>query len=119
MDGAGQSLPGHRRAGEFQFHNDGHDTPFYLRANHRRGLRRLVSARCARFRVEYGMGRGLRIVVVVFGPVDDSAALARPLARSYERGATLFGSLVGHIIYGLIVGLVYAALDKLWVGFFR
>ena len=38
---------------------------------------------------------------------------------SYERGATLFGSLVGHIIYGLIVGLVYAALDKLWVGFFR
>src|SRR5215471_618380 len=34
----------------------------------------------------------------------------------------LFGSLVGHIIYGLIVGLVYPAVDKLWIlwiGFFR
>jgi uncharacterized membrane protein YagU involved in acid resistance len=37
---------------------------------------------------------------------------------SYERGAALFGSLVGHIIYGLLLGLVYAALDRLWVGFF-
>jgi hypothetical protein len=31
----------------------------------------------------------------------------------------LFGSLVGHIIYGVIVGIVYAAIDKLWVGFFK
>ena len=38
---------------------------------------------------------------------------------SYQRGGMLFGSLVGHIIYGLIVGLIYAALDKLWVGFFK
>src|SRR5215467_2188618 len=38
---------------------------------------------------------------------------------SYQRGSMLFGSLVGHIIYGLIVGLVYAALDKLWLGFFK
>jgi len=38
---------------------------------------------------------------------------------SYERGGMLFGSLVGHIIYGLIVGLIYAALDKLWIGFFK
>ncbi len=37
---------------------------------------------------------------------------------SYERGAALFGSLVGHVIYGLLVGLIYAALDRLWVGFF-
>ncbi len=37
---------------------------------------------------------------------------------SYQRGSALFGSLVGHIIYGLIAGLVYAALDRLWVGFF-
>jgi len=37
---------------------------------------------------------------------------------SYERGASLFGSLVGHIIYGLLLGLVYAAVDRLWVGFF-
>ena len=35
------------------------------------------------------------------------------------RGGELFGSLVGHAIYGLLVGLVYAALDRLWVGFFH
>ncbi len=38
---------------------------------------------------------------------------------SYERGAALFGSLVGHVIYGLLLGLIYAALDRLWVGFFH
>jgi len=37
---------------------------------------------------------------------------------SYQQGGELFGSLVGHVIYGLLLGLVYAALDKLWVGFF-
>src|SRR5215510_16553704 len=36
---------------------------------------------------------------------------------SYERGGALFGSFVGHVIYGLIVGLIYSALDRLWVGF--
>ena len=43
--------------------------------------------------------------------------LGRPLDWSYQHGGELFGSLVGHIIYGLIVGLVYATLDRLWVGF--
>ena len=38
---------------------------------------------------------------------------------SYGRGRALFGSLVGHIIYGLIVGLIYGALDRLWVGLTR
>lgn len=37
---------------------------------------------------------------------------------SYQQGAALFGSLVGHLIYGAIAGLIYAALDRLWVGFF-
>jgi uncharacterized membrane protein YagU involved in acid resistance len=41
-----------------------------------------------------------------------------PLDWSYERGSALFGSLVGHVVYGLIVGLIYAAADRLWVGFF-
>jgi uncharacterized membrane protein YagU involved in acid resistance len=40
-----------------------------------------------------------------------------PLDWSYMRGSALFGSLVGHIVYGLILGLIYAALDRLWVGF--
>ena len=42
----------------------------------------------------------------------------KPLDWSYTRGAALFGSLVGHIIYGMLLGIVYAALDRLWVGFF-
>ena len=41
-----------------------------------------------------------------------------PLDWSYERGSALFGSLVGHIVYGLLLGLIYTALDRLWVGFF-
>jgi uncharacterized membrane protein YagU involved in acid resistance len=44
--------------------------------------------------------------------------LGNSLDWSYTRGNALFGSLVGHIIYGLIVGLVYASVDRLWVGFF-
>lgn len=35
------------------------------------------------------------------------------------QGSALFGSLVGHIIYGVLVGLVYALLDRLWIGFFH
>ncbi len=38
---------------------------------------------------------------------------------SAGRGGELFGSLVGHVVYGLLLGLVYAALDRLWVGFFH
>jgi len=41
-----------------------------------------------------------------------------PINWSYEQGRALFGSLVGHVIYGLLVGVIYAAVDRLWVGFF-
>ena len=34
---------------------------------------------------------------------------------SAHRGSELFGSLVGHIIYGLILGVVYAIVDRVWV----
>lgn len=37
---------------------------------------------------------------------------------TYQHASTLFGSLVGHVIYGLLLGVIYAALDRLWVGFF-
>lgn len=36
-----------------------------------------------------------------------------------ERGRQLFGSLIGYVIYGLLVGLVYAAIVRLWLGFFH
>jgi uncharacterized membrane protein YagU involved in acid resistance len=38
---------------------------------------------------------------------------------SYQHGAELFGSLIGHIVYGVIVGVIYAFFDKLWLGFFK
>jgi uncharacterized membrane protein YagU involved in acid resistance len=44
-----------------------------------------------------------------------------PLDWSYQHAgsALLFGSLVGHAIYGLLLGLIYAVLNRLWVGFFH
>ncbi|MBI3800317.1 MAG: hypothetical protein HY268_25500 [Deltaproteobacteria bacterium] len=42
----------------------------------------------------------------------------KPLNWSSAYGAELFGSLVGHVVYGVLVGLIYALLDSLWVGFF-
>ena len=45
--------------------------------------------------------------------------LNQPLNWSADRGGQLFGSLVGHVIYGLLVGLIYATLDRLWLAFFH
>jgi hypothetical protein len=42
----------------------------------------------------------------------------KPIDWSWQSGAALFGSLVGHIIYGLLAGLVYGFVDRLWVRFF-
>jgi uncharacterized membrane protein YagU involved in acid resistance len=42
----------------------------------------------------------------------------RPLDWSSSHASDLFGSLIGHIVYGVIVGLLYAAVDRLWVRFF-
>lgn len=44
--------------------------------------------------------------------------LGQPLNWSNEHASELFGSLIGHIIYGLIVGLLYAAVDSAWLRFF-
>jgi uncharacterized membrane protein YagU involved in acid resistance len=66
-----------------------------------------------------GWGLGYGILWWFLGPLT-----IKPLWQgvrpdwSYQHAADLFGSLVGHIIYGLIVGVLYAAGDKLWVGFF-
>jgi len=42
----------------------------------------------------------------------------RPVDWSIGHASELFGSLVGHIVYGVIVGLLYAAVDRLWLRFF-
>jgi len=41
-----------------------------------------------------------------------------PLDWSTEQGSAVFGSLVGHILYGLILGVAYATIDKIWVRLF-
>lgn len=37
---------------------------------------------------------------------------------SAENGSALFGAVVGHILYGLILGIVYATADKAWLRLF-
>lgn len=41
-----------------------------------------------------------------------------PLDWSADQGSALFGSLVGHIVYGLILGVIYAAIDRAWLRLF-
>jgi uncharacterized membrane protein YagU involved in acid resistance len=66
-----------------------------------------------------GWGVGYGILWWFLGPLTIMPIWqGNALDWSYERGSALFGSLVGHIVYGLIVGLIYAAADRLWVGFF-
>lgn len=38
---------------------------------------------------------------------------------SFAHAASLFGSLVGHIVYGLVVGLLYATVAGLWIWLFE
>jgi hypothetical protein len=45
-------------------------------------------------------------------------AAHRPLDWSADQGAAVFGSVVGHILYGLILGITYATLDRFWVRLF-
>jgi uncharacterized membrane protein YagU involved in acid resistance len=42
----------------------------------------------------------------------------RSLDWSYQHGQELYGSLVGHIVYGLIVGVIYATADRFWMALF-
>jgi hypothetical protein len=64
-----------------------------------------------------GWGLGYGILWWFVGPLTVMPLwLGQPLDWSWERGAALFGSLVGHIVYGLLAGLIYAAVDRLWVG---
>lgn len=44
--------------------------------------------------------------------------LRQPLDWSSGRASDQFGTLIGHIIYGLIVGVLYAAVDRVLVRFF-
>jgi len=66
-----------------------------------------------------GWGLGFGIFLWFFGPLTIFPIIGRqPLDWSAEQGTALFGSLVGYIIYGFILGTVYAFLDRIWVRLF-
>jgi uncharacterized membrane protein YagU involved in acid resistance len=71
----------------------------------------------------YGSSLGWGLAYGMFwwflGPLTLLPVLqARPIDWSAERATALFGSLIGHIIYGLLVGVIYGLVNRLWLGFF-
>jgi hypothetical protein len=44
--------------------------------------------------------------------------LHRPVDWSHMHASVFFGSFIGHAVYGILLGLIYAWLNRLWVGFF-
>ena len=66
-----------------------------------------------------GWGLGFGIFLWFFGPLTTFPLVSgQPLDWSADQGSALFGSLVGYIIYGFILGTVYAFLDQVWVRLF-
>jgi hypothetical protein len=66
-----------------------------------------------------GWGVGYATLWWFLGPLTIFPLLSRtPLDWSSEGGSAMFGALVGHILYGLILGVSYATLDKIWVRLF-
>jgi len=66
-----------------------------------------------------GWGLGFGIFLWFFGPLTVFPIVCRqPLDWSAEQGTALFGSLVGYITYGFILGTIYAFLDRIWVRLF-
>jgi hypothetical protein len=63
-----------------------------------------------------GWGLGYGILWWFLGQLALLPALGgQRLDWSADNGSQLFGALVGHILYGLILGAVYASLDRVWV----
>jgi len=49
------------------------------------------------------------------GPLTILPALTHhPIDWSASHASTIFGSLIGHVVYGLIVGVIYAVVDRAW-----
>jgi uncharacterized membrane protein YagU involved in acid resistance len=66
-----------------------------------------------------GWGLGYAMLWWFLGQLTMLPVLSgKPIDWSADRGSQLFGSLVGHIIYGLILGVIYAGFDRFWVRLF-
>lgn len=64
-------------------------------------------------------GVGYAILWWFLGPLTVLPLLSRaPLDWSAANASAVFGALVGHILYGLILGVSYATIDKVWVRLF-
>lgn len=63
-----------------------------------------------------GWGIGYGILWWFLGPLTLFPLVGRtPLDWSADHASDLFGPLVGFILYGVIVGVVYATVDRLWL----
>lgn len=66
-----------------------------------------------------GWGVGYGILWWFLGPLTLWPALSGSAVDwSAAAGSYVFGALVGHIIYGLILGVSYATIDRIWVRLF-
>ena len=66
-----------------------------------------------------GWGLGFAIFWWFLGPLSLFPRWSgTPIDWSADQGTALFGSLVGHIIYGFILGVMYAAIDRAWLRLF-
>jgi hypothetical protein len=66
-----------------------------------------------------GWGLGFAIFWWFLGPLTLFPLVSSlPLDWSADHGSDLFGSLVGHILYGLILGVAYATIDRFWLKLF-
>jgi hypothetical protein len=66
-----------------------------------------------------GWGLGYAILWWFLGPLTFSPLLAGTgLNWSFDAASQQFGALVGFILYGLILGVAYATLDRVWLRLF-
>src|SRR5262250_2644616 len=66
-----------------------------------------------------GWGLGYGMFWWFLGPLTIMPLwLGKPLDWSLGRADALFGSLIGHIIYGVLLGSVYATVDRIWTRLF-
>jgi hypothetical protein len=66
-----------------------------------------------------GWGLGYGMFWWFLGPLTLMPLLSRTsLDWSVDHGAEIFGSLVGNALYGLILGVLYATIDRLWLRLF-
>jgi hypothetical protein len=66
-----------------------------------------------------GWGLGYGMFWWFLGPLTIMPLwLGKPLDWSLGRADGLFGSLIGHIIYGILLGSIYATVDRIWTRLF-